>query len=105
MPDIVVRQWKQLHYSVRSGACDDRGANIEDVLSAQILDALTCNAATPATLVLLTGNGGLISFARVLACRLLVRLSHRWLFFLKILCRSGFVSTVRGQGARTGLEC
>jgi len=68
MPDIVVRQWKLLHYSVRSGACDDRGANIEDMLSAQILDALTSNAATPATLVLLTGNGGLISFARVLAC-------------------------------------
>ena len=39
---------------------DDFGANIDDMLHAQILDALTC-APEPATLVLLTGDGNLNS--------------------------------------------
>jgi hypothetical protein len=94
MPDIVVRHWKQLGYSVRSGAqvcarldwgvprhlslrvvrftklrhstvCywqDDFGANIDDMLHAQILDTIT-SASTPGVLVLLTGDGNMNSGA------------------------------------------
>lgn len=60
MPDVVVRHWKQLGYSVRCGAQDDYGANIDDLLHAQILDSLT-TATTPGVLVLLTGDGNMNS--------------------------------------------
>jgi len=60
MPDIVVRHWKQLGYSVRSGAQDDFGANIDDMLHAQILDAVTATR-NPGILVLATGDGNLNS--------------------------------------------
>jgi hypothetical protein len=39
---------------------DDFGANIDDMLHAQILDSVT-SAMTPGTLVLLTGDGNMNS--------------------------------------------
>ena len=60
MPDAVCRHWKAQGFSMRGGAVDDFGANIDDVLHAQILDTVTMQP-VPGILVLLTGDGNLNS--------------------------------------------
>lgn len=73
MPDVVCRHWRQQGFSVRGGAKDDHGANIDDLLHAQILDTVTTEP-VPGILVLLTGDGninsGRTSFPRCVATAL-----------------------------------
>lgn len=102
MPDVVVRHWKQLGYSVRSGAQDDFGANIDDLLHAQILDTLT-SAPTPGILVLMTGDGnmnsGRSSFPRcvTVALRLGWRVEmYAWRASMSI-CYPAFASLSQGR--------
>ena len=60
MPDVVIRYWKDCGFSVGTGARDDRGANIDELLHAQILDTVTTSS-KPGVLVLVTGDGNMNS--------------------------------------------
>lgn len=91
-------------------AQDDFGANIDDLLHAQILDTLT-SAPEPRTLVLLTGDGNFNSGGPLCLVCVCDAFSFPgcvwlWLFFPHLLpfCRPFIFSALCDRGSEVGLE-